>query len=148
LKSLAGDGERLYYLAYTDMAYGLDANTGREIWRYPTENWSPGFVLSGERLYFGSDNAFVHAVEGRDGEAVWRTALEGVFNSPRGRPVVDGQSLYFQSNDNRLYALDKETGVISWQTDPQPRSRVAVTVGDGYLFLSGQDGVLSAYETD
>jgi len=48
LKSLATDGPHLYFLAYTDMVYGLDSQTGDEIWRYPTENWSPGFTLVGE----------------------------------------------------------------------------------------------------
>lgn len=145
LKSLASDGERLYYLAYTDMVYGLEAATGRELWRYPTENWSPGFAFEGGSLYLGSDNAFVHALDGATGQARWRTGLAGIFNAPRARPTVSGEMLYFQSNDNRLYGLDRQSGAIRWQSEPQPRSRVALTVAGDRLYLAGQDGVLYAY---
>jgi outer membrane protein assembly factor BamB len=145
LKSLASDGERLYYLAYTDMLYALEADSGEDLWRYPTENWSPGLTEVEGILYFGSDNAFVHAVTGTDGQAAWRTPLEGTFNSPRGRPAVDQDYVYFQGNDNQLYALDRHSGEIRWVTNPQPRSRTAVAVSDGRLYLSGQDGLLYAY---
>ena len=53
--------------------------------------------------------------------------------------------VYFQGNDNGLYALDRATGQLVWQTAPQPRSRVAVAVEDGRLYLAGQDGTLYAY---
>ena len=59
--------------------------------------------------------------------------------------AVDGDYVYFQGNDNQLYALDRHNGEIRWVTDPQPRSRTAVAVGDGRLYLSGQDGLLYAY---
>ncbi|MBP6470680.1 MAG: PQQ-binding-like beta-propeller repeat protein [Chloroflexi bacterium] len=145
LKSLAADDAHLYFLAYTDMVYALDAAAGSETWRYPTENWSPGFRLYAGALYFGSDNAFVHAVDGQSGTAVWRAQLEGIFNAPRSTPVVEGKALYFQGNDNRLYCLSRETGEVCWQTEPQARSRVPLVVGDGRLFLLGQDGVLYAF---
>ena len=145
LKSLAADDARLYFLAYTDMVYALDAAAGSEAWRYPTENWSPGFRLYEGELYFGSDNAFVHAVDGQSGTAVWRAQLEGIFNAPRSTPTVAGKALYFQGNDNRLYCLTRETGEVCWQTEPQARSRVPLVVGDGRLFLLGQDGVLYTF---
>lgn len=145
LKSLAANDTHLYFLAYTDMVYALDAAVGSETWRYPTENWSPGFRLYAGELYFGSDNAFVHAVDGQSGTAVWRAQLEGIFNAPRSTPVVEGKALYFQGNDNRLYCLNRETGEVCWQTEPQARSRVPLVVGDGRLFLLGQEGILYAY---
>lgn len=145
LKTLALDAQHVYYLAYRDMLYALDGHTGAVVWHYPTENWSPGFTLADGRLYLGSDNAVVHAVSGSEGTAVWRVPLTGIFNSPRARPAIAGDLLYFQSNDNRLYALERDSGAIRWQTDPQPRSRVALTVGDGAIYLTGQDGVVYAY---
>ncbi|MBK8986765.1 MAG: PQQ-binding-like beta-propeller repeat protein [Chloroflexi bacterium] len=145
LKSLAVDGSRLFFLAYTDVVFGLAAADGSELWRYPTENWSPGFRLADGRLYLGSDNAFVHAVEVAGGTAVWRTHLEGVFNAPRSTPAADQDALFFQSNDNRLYCLELLTGQMRWQTEPQPRSRVALVVGNGRLFLTGEDENLYSY---
>jgi outer membrane protein assembly factor BamB len=145
LKSLATDGTRLIYLAYSDAVVGLDAFTGEKQWQYPTENWSPGFTFADDRLFFGSDNAFVHAVNSDSGSADWRVPLEGVFNSPRGRPALSGDCLLFQANDNRLYCLHQADGSLVWQTDPQPRSRVALAAGAGHIFLSGQDGNLYAY---
>jgi len=145
LKSLATGGRQVYYLAYTDVLYGLDAASGAERWRYPTENWSPGFVLAGGVIYLGSDNAFVHAVQGESGQAEWRVHLAGIFNAPRAEPAIAGNHLYFQSNDNRLYALDRSSGALVWQTSPQPRSRVALAAGGGHLFLVSQDGTLYAF---
>lgn len=148
LKSLAAGKDHLYFLAYADVLFGLSMDDGQEVWRYSTENWSPGFTLANEIIYLGSDNAFVHAVNGRDGTAVWRVHQEGIFNAPRSEPVVANGRLYFQSNDNRLYSLDTAAGDILWQTEPQTRSRVAPTVAFGHLYLLGQDGILYAFAPD
>ncbi len=147
VKTLAMDEQSLYFLAYTDVLYGLSLADGSVAWQYPTENWSPGFGFSREEeaVYFGSDNAFVHKVDGASGTAVWRQPLEGVFNAPRSPVVLAGDSLYFQGNDNRLYALDRANGAVLWQTEPQTRSLFAPTLGLGHLFLVGSDGVLYAY---
>ncbi len=145
LKSLAVDGDRLYFLAYADVLFGLNMDDGQEVWRYSTENWSPGFTFADGTLYMGSDNAFVHAIDGRNGTAVWRIHQEGIFNAPRSEPALGDGRLFFQSNDNRFYSLDAANGAIFWQTDPQPRSRVAPTLAYGRLYLLGQDGILYAY---
>ena len=145
IKDLVTDGEQVYFLAYTDMLYGLDANNGEEAWRYPTENWSPGFSFDNGTIYMGSDNAFVHAIEGDTGTAVWRIPLEGVFNAPRGKPVVQGNFVYFQGNDNQLYCLNRTNGEICWISEPQARSRVALTIGNEQIFLVDQDGNLHGY---
>ncbi|MEZ4512566.1 MAG: c-type cytochrome domain-containing protein [Chloroflexota bacterium] len=146
LKSVALDDKQLYYLAYTDMVYGLSLTDGAEVWHYPTENWSPGFTMSDGTLYFGSDNARVHAVAAEEGTAVWQTPLEGIFNAPRSEPNIVGDYLYFQSNDNRLYGLNRLSGAIVWQSEPQPRSRIPLTVAGSQLYLATQDGVLLAYK--
>ncbi|HFQ94407.1 MAG TPA: pyrrolo-quinoline quinone, partial [Anaerolineae bacterium] len=83
-----------------------------------------------------------------NGTAVWRVHKEGIFNAPRSEPVVADGRLYFQSNDNRLYSLDAAGGNILWQTEPQPRSRVAPAAAYGRLYLLGQDGVLYAYGSE
>ena len=145
LKSVALDEQQLYYLAYTDMVYGLSLADGSEVWHYPTENWSPGFTMADGTLYFGSDNARVHAVAAGEGTAVWQTPLEGIFNAPRSEPNIVGDYLYFQSNDNRLYGLNRQSGEIIWQSEPQPRSRIPLTVAGSQLYLATQDGVLLAY---
>ncbi|MCB8924156.1 MAG: PQQ-binding-like beta-propeller repeat protein [Ardenticatenaceae bacterium] len=147
IKSLATDEDTLFLLAYTDMVYGLDGRSGEVRWEYPTENWSPGFSWQDGVLYFGSDNAFVHAVDGGLGTAVWRTQLEGVFNAPRAELTLDDTTAYFQGNDNQLYALNLASGELLWKTDPQPRSRVPLTFGDGWLFLVDQEGTLSAFQS-
>lgn len=145
VKTLGVDDEQLYFLAYTDLLYGLSLTDGEVVWQYPTENWSPGFNMTDGVIYFGSDNAFVHAVDAATGTAVWRQQLEGVFNAPRSPVTVAGDYLYFQSNDNRLYSLSRESGAVLWQTEPQARSLFAPTLGYGHLYLVGNDGVLYAY---
>lgn len=146
IKSLAADESTLFLLAYTDMVYGLDGQSGTVRWEYPTENWSPGFSWQAGVLYFGSDNAFVHAVDGGGGTAVWRTQLEGIFNAPRAELTLDKTTAYFQGNDNQLYALDLTSGALLWQTAPQPRSRVPLTLGEGWLFLVDQAGTITAFK--
>ncbi len=147
IKSLAADENTVFLLAYTDMLYGLNGRSGDVRWQYPTENWSPGFSWQDGVLYLGSDNAFVHAVDGGTGMAVWRTQLEGVFNAPRAELTLDATTAYFQGNDNQLYALDLASGELLWQTTPQPRSRVPLTLGQDWLFLVDQEGTLTAYQS-
>jgi outer membrane protein assembly factor BamB len=146
IKSLAADENTVFLLAYTDVLYGLDGRSGAVSWQYPTENWSPGFSWQDGMLYLGSDNAFVHAVEGVLGTAVWRTQLEGVFNAPRAELTLNATTATFQGNDNQLYALDLASGTLLWQSAPQPRSRVPLTLGNGQLFLVDQEGTLSTFQ--
>ena len=146
IKSLAANEDTLFLLAYTDMLYGLDGRSGEVVWQYPTENWSPGFTFQDNVLYFGSDNAFVHAVDGRSGTAVWRSHLEGIFNAPRADLALDETTAYFQGNDNQIYALNLADGRFLWQTIPQPRSRVPLTLGGGMIFLVDQEGTLSTFQ--
>lgn len=146
IKSLAADANTLFLLAYTDMVYGLDSRSGELRWEYPTENWSPGFSEQDGVLFLGSDNGFVHGVAGETGTAVWQTQLDGVFNAPRTEPTLDDNFAYFQGNDNRFYALDLTNGALRWQTAPQPRARVPLTLGDGWLFLVDQEGTLAAFQ--
>ncbi len=143
IKSLAIDDTHLYFLAYADALFALDISDGDEVWKYSTENWSPGFTLDNGTLYFGSDNAFVHAVEAKSGTAKFRAPLEGVFNAPRTAPVVRGHDLYFQGNNNRLYCMTVDTGQLLWKTEPLDRPRVAPEISSDRYFVLGRNGELS-----
>ena len=40
----------VYFATFAERTYGLDAATGRELWRWPDGKYSP-VVADGERLY-------------------------------------------------------------------------------------------------
>ena len=56
------------YIAYQDFVNGLDAETGKLIWRKDTGNWVPSLSGLENTIYFGSANTVVHALGIDNGE--------------------------------------------------------------------------------
>jgi outer membrane protein assembly factor BamB len=103
----------------------LDAVTGQELWRVPTELpvWAMPALQDG-RLYVGLGNGnFVDSaaepggavlcVAADSGKRLWRCdARDGVL----GRVAADAAGVYFASRDGYCYCADARDGVVRWKT--------------------------------
>ena len=107
-------------------AFCVDAATGKEIWRRPTDLpvWGESAVADG-RVYvpLGNGNFMesddkpagaVLCLDADTGEQVWRRdAADGV----QVRVSVDRGCVYFASRDRNCYCLDRTDGRVLWKKD-------------------------------
>ena len=81
--------------------FGLDAQTGNEVWRFETVRDALSPAISGGVAYFWS-GAGLQAVELSTGNELWNFQAEGeVLSFPA---IVDGV-VYLGSKDGNVYAL-------------------------------------------
>jgi hypothetical protein len=95
--------------------HAIDAETGRDIWRYKTG----GAILhtaavSGGKVFFGGADGVIYAVGSADGHLAWEVQTgSAVWNAP----VVHEGVVYIGSRDQRLYAIEAATGNVLWTGD-------------------------------
>lgn len=153
IKSLWAGGGRLVFVAYRDFLVGLDAAAGVEVYRRTTGNWVQSFTPlpltlapSGlPALAYGAANAFLNLADPRDGRLIWQYNVEGTFNYPIGNAVSDGRTIYFISQRGDLHALDARTGALRWRRATGIEARDGPALGAGHLFVTGADGLVSAF---
>lgn len=146
IKAIYATKQEATYIAYQDFVNGLDAETGKLIWRKDTGNWVPSLSGWENTIYFGSANTVVHALSTDDGDPVWRFNIpEGTFNYVLGAPVRIADELYFLTQQGDIMALNAETGTLLWSLPTGITSRVGLAVSGGWAIISDQDGRVYAY---
>jgi outer membrane protein assembly factor BamB len=114
-----------------ETVYALDAETGREIWKYSyacglVDNLHPGGpgatpTVEGPRVYTLSKEGHLHAFEAATGKVAWMVHLPKEFDVPLAEwgftssPLVLGERLILDIGG--LVALDKFTGATLWRSD-------------------------------
>jgi outer membrane protein assembly factor BamB len=158
-------GKRLYGGSGVGDAYKetvlfcLNADTGAEYWRMPTDLpvWGMPAVWD-EHLYasLGNGNYLESAdkpagavlcLEAETGKRVWRYDVrDGVLV----RVTVDAKSVWFASRDRHCYCLDRKEGVLRWKTDlgsPVLASPFLAEGGRGSsLYTVSSDGLLNCLD--
>ena len=125
----ACDGESLFVAGMRDVLVCLDAQTGKERWRFdfvkkldaPAPDF--GFVCSplvdGEFVYVQAGASFVK-LNKRSGELVWRTLAEkggmmgSVFSSPMFAELAGKRQLVVQTRE-KLAGVDPADGKVLWE---------------------------------
>lgn len=125
----ACDGESLFVAGMRDLLVCLDAQTGKERWRFDfvkkLEAPAPdfGFVCSplvdGEFVYVQAGASFVK-LNKRTGELVWRTLADkggmwgSVFSSPMFAELAGKRQLVVQTRE-KLAGVDPVDGNVLWE---------------------------------
>ena len=125
----ACDGESLFVAGMRDLLVCLDAQTGKERWRFdfvkkmevPVPDF--GFVCSplveGEFVYVQAGASFVK-LNKRSGELLWRTLAEkggmmgSVFSSPMFAELAGQRQLIVQTRE-KLAGVDPADGKVLWE---------------------------------
>jgi outer membrane protein assembly factor BamB len=137
---------------------GLDASTGARRWMHDssmpllTLRGSAPIVLTEGVAYAALANGRILAIKADNGTVLW----EGRVANPQGqsdiervvdiegRPLVIGATIYAVSYQGKLAALGLSNGRLLWSREAS--SYMGVAEGFGNLYVSGADGVLTAYE--
>lgn len=138
----------------------LDANTGRELWRYahaPTPR-STGpcigqpVVSSGALFGFDEDESTLYAIDLATGRERWaplqvRRPVEGRERTVSVGGLVDAGAVLVGVTRNALIAFDKATGRTAWELPGQYRETAPSTAVAGrVLYFQGHPGAAPAAE--
>jgi hypothetical protein len=129
------------------MVYALDLATGALRWKHTHDggSWILATAIEGGRAYTGSGSAFfVELADLATGAQTWRFKTSGaVF----GALSIAGDVLLFQDMTGIVYAVDKLKGEELWRVQLPGRAFAAPLPGDGLVYVSSDDGILYALET-
>jgi eukaryotic-like serine/threonine-protein kinase len=115
----------------------LDARTGREIWRFPTEKGGgfSGSAAGANGLIFVADlGGTLHGLDAATGAERWKVPLPNTGIQPL---VADGL-LYVGSSDGHAYGLDPATRQQRWDWEGPAGTQMHVSVvSDGVAYIVG-----------
>lgn len=126
----------------------LDAETGRELWRFKAGVIESSPLLVDGILYFGSWDKKIYAVDVETHKAIWSYRT--------GDKVKDGAAflhgiVYMGSYDGSIYALDARTGKLRWKSGGQSRLGgrgnwyATPAVAYGRVYMGNTDGKVYAF---
>ena len=121
------------YVTAPDNVWALDANDGRELWRYfwktrgGTHIGNRGAALWHNYLYFETPDNYLVSLDARTGKERWHVEIasfnEQYFSTPA-PVIVDNHVLVGTGNDldmpGFLQSFDAETGKLQWKTYTVP----------------------------
>jgi outer membrane protein assembly factor BamB len=126
----------------------LDAETGRELWRFEAGVIESSPALVDGVLYFGSWDRKVYALDVQTHQVRW-TFETG--NEVKAAPAYSGGTIYIGSYDGQMYALDAQTGQERWSTGAQGglggsgNFYATPAVAYGRVFVGNTDGKVYAF---
>lgn len=122
----------------------LDAETGRERWRFDLGNYiirGSAAVVDGMVYVVGGYDVF--ALDADSGQPRWRLPIK--LAGPSSPAVVDGM-LYVASQEGELYAVEVETGALAWHYKADGLVFSSPAVAGGMVFIANDTGDLFALE--
>jgi outer membrane protein assembly factor BamB len=126
----------------------LDAENGKELWRFRAGVIESSPLLVGRTVYFGSWDHRVYALDTRTHRPRW-TFTTG--DEVKGGLAFARGTVYAGSYDGHVYALDAYTGRVRWSGGAERglrgRGRFYATpsVAYGRVFVGATDGIVYAF---
>lgn len=137
--------------------FGLNAETGEEIWAYNismpalTLRGTGSPVIAGSSAIVGFSSGKLVALDINDGVKLWeqrvalaqgRSELDRVIDID-GSPLLVGEILYAVSYQGRLVALNRSNGRILWAQEESSINNMSAS--HGKVYVSNAEGVVKAY---
>jgi outer membrane protein assembly factor BamB len=135
----------VYFGAMDKNFYAVDAETGRELWRFPTgEIIISSAAIDNGIIYFGSFDGCLYAIS-TEGKLVWKfSAGDKIFSDP----FIWKDCVYFGSRNGNVYALEKSTGRPVWVFPTGGPISSCPIVHDGIVYIGSSDKNLYAIDAE
>ncbi len=145
--------EDTVFIAFNQAVYSVDAENGREVWRYfPEDDEATSFYAppaigpEGELIFAGSFDGTVVALERGTGNVIWRQSLEG--GKIIGGPTIADDLLLVPSSNRTLYALRLDSGQEVWRFESERAFWARPYVEDEFVYVPGLDHYLYKLRTN
>jgi outer membrane protein assembly factor BamB len=127
----------IYFGAADNYFYAVDAETGKELWRFKT-----GGIITGraeifdEMVFFTSFDQNCYALNRKTGSEIWRfRANNEIFEGP-----VHGDGLLvFGTKGGHIHAIDAKSGKEKWTFKTGDDILAGATIHDGRVFIGSCD---------
>lgn len=110
------DQRHVYVNDYHGHVYALNMSTGKPIWTFTTNNYSPYpvTVTDGQNVYIADFDGRIYALDKKRGHEIWRFTIPDLIQ-PDTPAYATSKHVIFGARNGVLYALDKKTGAVDWQ---------------------------------
>jgi len=134
----------LLYVSTANGLYAFDAQTGEQVWVYPTGmplGHSPT-VVDGIAYVGGYDHK-LHAVDALTGQGKWTFEAEQGFAT---NPLFVNGKIFAGNRDGWFYALNAATGTLVWKYQTAGPVLFSAAEKDGLVYFASNDS--HAYALD
>jgi outer membrane protein assembly factor BamB len=120
----------------------LDAETGKELWRFKTGvSESPPLLVNGV-IYFGSWDRKMYALDAKTHRVKWTFSTGDKIKDAA---AYSRGTIYFASYDHHVYALDAATGKKRWSASGNGTFYATPAVAYSRVFIGNTDGRIYAF---
>lgn len=143
----------LYFGSGDGFLYAVDAETGKERWRFYAE--APIYsspAVAGGQVWFVSANGVLHALQASDGKEVWQYKMgkdltaQNYWDYYHSSPNIDNDILYVGSGDGNLYSFNTKTKKLNWKYNSGSRIRSTPAVSDNLVVFGTMSGYVVAID--
>jgi outer membrane protein assembly factor BamB len=120
----------------------MDAETGKELWRFRAGVIESSPLLVDDVLYFGSWDRKLYALDAKTHRVKWTFSTGDKI---KGGPAYANGTIYFGSYDRKVYALDARTGRQRWSAKGAGTFYATPAVAYGRVFIGSTDGRVYAF---
>jgi outer membrane protein assembly factor BamB len=126
----------------------MDADTGRELWRFRAGVMESSPLVLDGTLYFGTFDDRLYALDASTGRVRWRFQAD---DDVKGGPAFAKGTIYFGGYDGKVYAVDARTGRLRWDSSSQGglggagNFYATPAVAYGRVFIGNTDGKVYAF---
>ncbi len=133
-------GEVAYVATADNFLLALEAETGTEIWRFPTgfSIWAQPTYYEGT-LFIASLDRSLYAINAEDGSEKWSVKLTGAMSA---QPVVNPEVnlVYAASYDRQVHAFDIDSGEEAWSVEASDWVWSAPALANNTLYFGDSSG--------
>lgn len=132
----AYNDDSLFVGTFAKELVALNANTGKENWRFSAQDWVwGGAALSEDSLYFGDLSGTFFSLDPASGTQNWQIQPGGAIVDA---PLVTEEAVYFATEEGLLISVSPE-GVINWQEPFEGNTYSSPISANNFLLISTTD---------
>lgn len=128
----------VYFGSYDNHLYAVNAESGNEVWKYPTEG---GIVsrpaVMGDSVFVGSEDNRLHVVSTRSGSLQWTYYTKGPVRSS---PFIAHGHIFIGSDDMSIHAVNINGGRGIWQIETIAEIRSTPFVTQEEVYAGNESG--------